>query len=159
VIGDEENEGKDESSEDVNTENKTQTKTTVKSSQETNTDNNTQTKTTAESSQETNTDNNTQTKTTAESSQETNTDNNTQAEATPEDNTHSETTTEDSNQTVAEPNQDITKADSAGVDGGGSQIVGGGPSGDEGLDVLQKSAEEVTVEKGASVSSVNFLYM
>lgn len=46
------------------------------------------------------------------------------------------------------PDQDNNKkADSQGAEGGGSQIVGGGPSGDVGLDVLPKP-EEVTAEKG-----------
>lgn len=40
------------------------------------------------------------------------------------------------------------KADSQGAEGGGSQIVGGGPSGDVGLDILPKPEEKVTAEKG-----------
>ncbi|XP_055998545.1 TBC1 domain family member 9-like isoform X2 [Ostrea edulis] len=60
-----------------------------------------------------------------------------------------DTSTEDKTQiaATAESNQDVNKADILGAEGGGSQIVGSGPCGDEGLDVVQKSAEEVTIEK------------
>lgn len=40
------------------------------------------------------------------------------------------------------------KADPQGAEGGGSKIVGSGPSGDVGLDVLPKPEEKVTAEKG-----------
>lgn len=43
------------------------------------------------------------------------------------------------------------KADPQGAEGGGSQIVGSGPSGDVGLDVLPKLEETVTAEKEAEL--------
>lgn len=43
------------------------------------------------------------------------------------------------------------KADPQGAEGGGSQIVGSGPSGDVGLDVLPKPEETVTAEKEAEL--------
>lgn len=50
------------------------------------------------------------------------------------------------------PDQDNNKkADSQGPEGGGSQTVGGGPSGDVGLDILPKPEEKVTAEKEAEL--------
>ncbi|XP_061166989.1 TBC1 domain family member 9-like isoform X2 [Saccostrea echinata] len=46
---------------------------------------------------------------------------------------------------------DSSKTDTQGAGNGGSQIIGSGPSGDEGLDIIQKSIEGGTVKKEAEL--------